>query len=159
MGHILLSLLSFSLSPPFVPSIFLPHPVSLPLFFLQSFFLLKKPGYLSHEGFLHCLWLSMSSRCQLTLSSVPWVSCKLVVAPEAWSDADWIFLARPRHRWWYALLSGGTRDLLSPFMWHWDWSVGLGTVSLIHPLSSSPSVLHPLGFVPTDNHCLGPLIH
>lgn len=46
---------------PFVPSIFLPHPFLSLSLFLQSFFLLKKPSYFSHEVFLHWLWLSMSS--------------------------------------------------------------------------------------------------
>ena len=91
------------------PSCFSP---SLPLlFFLQSFFLLKKPGFLSHGVSLHWPWLSMSPRYQLTLSSVPWVHCELVVAPEAWLDAGLIFLAKPYHRWRCALLFRGTRGL------------------------------------------------
>lgn len=103
-------LLSLSFFPFSLCSLYLSaHPFLSLSFFLQSFFCWR--SHLSHEVFLHWLWLSVSSRCQLTLSSVPWVSCELVVAPEAWLDAGWIFVARPRHGWRYVLLSGGTRDL------------------------------------------------
>lgn len=140
--------------------VFLSQPPALPLYFpLLS--LLKKPGYLSHRVSFHWLWLNvyLLNVRHLTLSSIAWVSCELAVAPRL----DQI----PVQYFWQDHITGGSMPYrqeaheawLSPFLWHWDWSVDSGAVSLIHPLSSTLSALHLLVFMPTDNHCLGPLIH
>lgn len=68
-------------------------------------------SHLSCRLSFHWIWLSTSPWYHLTLCH-PLVSSELAVAPEAWSDAGSIFLARPHHRWWCALLYGGTWSLV-----------------------------------------------
>lgn len=134
--------LSPPISPPSLCPTLLPFTFSFSHFFFFFFatFFLAEEIRLSRRVSVHWVWLSASSWCHLMLSSIPWVSCELVVTPEAWSDARLTFLARPCCRWLHALPAEAHEVWWSPFRdMEIDWWV--------QELSAGPSIVKfPISF-------------